>query len=131
MGSTSTRARGPSKVRGDGWRIAFAGVLLAVTFSLVMTGARALASTSRIHRFHRPTATDILDRTASDVAKARIEFAAELLKGYGENTKVADWKVAYLGAAAWWFRWALAMLLLLATLLGAYGIWGPEPPPTS
>ena len=41
------------------------------------------------------------------IAQARIELAAETLKDYGYNNKIANWKVAKLAAAAWWFRLAL------------------------
>lgn len=118
----------PSKVRGDGWRLAFAVGLLAVVFCLVMAGARSLAATSRIHVFHRPTASDITRRSKLPLMQARIELAAETLRNYACNTKVADWKVAYLGAAAWWFRFALLALLLLALLLAVYGVSGPTTP---
>lgn len=63
-----------------------------------------------------------------DTAQARIELAAETLKDYGFNTEVADWKVAYLRAAAWWFRWALAFLVVLAVGLGSYALFGPDAP---
>jgi hypothetical protein len=114
----------PSKVRGDGWRLAFALVLVTVVFCLVMSGARALAATSRIHVFHRPTAGDITRRSGLSLAEARIELAAETLRNYACNTKVADWKVA-----AWWFRLALVALLAVAVLLGLYGVFAPDQPP--
>jgi hypothetical protein len=119
----------PDKIRGDGWRVAFALGLVGAVACLVISGARALGATSRIHTFHRPTPINILDRTGTPVAQARIELAAETLKDYGFNAKVADWKVAYLGAAAWWFRWALVLLLALALLIGLYGVFGPDPAP--
>ena len=119
----------PAKVRGDCWRVFFALALFGVVFALVMSGARALAATSTIHVFHRPTASEITLRTGVAAAEARIELAAETLRNYACNTKVADWKVAYLGAAAWWFRWALVGLLVLAALLGFYGVFGPDSPP--
>ena len=119
----------PSKVRGDCWRVLFALALFGVAFSLVASGARALAATSTIHVFHRPTASRITARSALPAPKARIELAAKLLRAYACNTRVADWKVAYLGAAAYWFRWALFWLLALAALLGLYGVFGPETAP--
>lgn len=116
----------PSKVQGDGWRLWLALALIGTVFSLVMTGVRALAATSRIHVFHHPTPTNIFTRVTKPVGVARIELAAELLKTYSFNTKVADWKVAYLRAAAWWFRWALGFLVALALALGSYAVFGPE-----
>jgi hypothetical protein len=119
----------PTKVRGDGWRVGFACGLLAVVGCLVMTGARALTSSSQVHGFQRPARANIFGRAASHAALARIDLAAELLKSFGYNATIADWKVAYMRAATWWFRWALVALFLLAVLIAAYGIWGPDPPP--
>lgn len=34
----------------------------------------------------------------------------------------------YLGAAAWWFRIALAVLAALALMVATYALVGPEPP---
>jgi hypothetical protein len=45
----------PGKVRGEGWRISLAAVLLTVIVCLLLAGFRALAATSRIHVFRRPT----------------------------------------------------------------------------
>jgi hypothetical protein len=118
----------PSKVRGDGWRIAFALDLVAVTFCLVAAGARALATTSRIHVFHAPTPTNILQRSQMPLAQARIDLAAETLKDYGYNSKVADWKVAHLRASAEWFSRALVALLIFTVLVSSYVVFAPESP---
>jgi hypothetical protein len=118
----------PAKVQGEGWRIACALGLVAVTFCFVMAGWRALATTSRIHVYHAPTQTDILRRSGLPLREARIELAAETLKDFGYNTKVANWKVAHLRAAAEWFSRGLIALLLLAVVLAAYGVFGPEAP---
>jgi len=114
-----------TKVHGTGWRVAFAAALLAAIVALVMSGVRALSATSTIHRWHRPTATDIVRRSQLSLTQARVQLAAETLVDYGFNSKIAAWKVAYLGAAAWWFRIALAVLLALATIVCAYAIVGP------
>lgn len=119
----------PAKVHGQGWRDALGIVFLAVVVCLLMAGLRALAVTSRIHVFHRPTATEITTRAAMASAEARGSAAAEVLRSYACNTKVADWKVAYLGAAAWWFRLALASLLLFALLLVSYVVSGSTASP--
>ena len=110
----------PSKVHGQGWRLCLALTLLIVTGCLVMAGARALAATAHIHVYHRPTPAKALGRAQMDPVEARIDLAAETLKDFGSNDQVAAWKVAYLGAAAWWFRGALVGLLALAMLLCAY-----------
>jgi hypothetical protein len=116
----------PSKVHGTAWRIALGTVLLGVITFLLMAGLRALAATSRIHVFRRPTASEITNRAASPLAEARMDAAAEILRSYACNTKVADWKVAYLGAAAWWFRLSLATLLVFGWLLAGYVVLGPD-----
>jgi hypothetical protein len=105
-------------------------LLFGVTSSLVMSGLRALSATSSIHVWHRPTAADIVRRAGRSQTEARVELAAETLVDYSFNTKVAAWKVAYLGAAAWWFRVALAVLAALALVLATYAVAGPESPIT-
>lgn len=119
-----------AKLHGSGWRIAFAVLLFAVTLSLVMSGLRALSATSTIHVWHRPTATDIVARAAHSETQGRVERAADMLLAYSFNTKIAAWKVAYLGAAAWWFRIALGVLVALALALATYAVAGPESPST-
>jgi hypothetical protein len=118
----------PSKFHGGSWRFLLALALFVVTVCLVMAGARALAATARIHVYHRPTPTYILGRAQMNASEARIELAAETLKGYGFNHQVASWKVAHLAAAAWWFRGALISLLALATLLSSYLAFASQPP---
>lgn len=117
----------PTKIHGGAWRVCLAIALFAVTGCLVMSGARALAATARIHVYHRPTPSAVLQRSQMDAVEARIELAAETLKDFGSNDQVAAWKIAYLGAAAWWFRGALASLLLLAALLAAYLAFATAP----
>lgn len=119
-----------AKLQGTGWRIVFALLLFGATFSLVMSGLRALGATSTIQVWHRPTATAIVRRAELSATEARIELAAETLVDYSFNTKIAAWKVAYLGAAAWWFRIALAALAVLALLVATYAVAGHEPPST-
>ena len=121
----------PTKVHGAGWRSALAACLTVTVISLAMAGARALGAMARIHVIHRPTSTLILDRTGTPATEARIDLAAETLKDFGFNTQVAAWKVAYLGAAAWWFRWALAALLTLTVALGVYAVFGSQDGNTS
>jgi hypothetical protein len=121
---------GKTALQGIVWIVFFAVLLVGATVALVMTGVRALSATSTIHRWHRPTATDIVRRSQLGAAEARVQLAAETLIDYGYNTKIAAWKVAYLGAAAWWFRIALALLLALAVFVGSYAVFG-EPSSTA
>jgi hypothetical protein len=121
----------PSKVHGAGWRVCLALALFLVTGCLVMAGARALAASSQIHVYHRPTPATILERARMEPAEARIDLAAKTLKDFGSNDRVAAWKVAYLGAAAWWFRGALISLLVLATLLCSYLVFSDPSVPAA
>jgi hypothetical protein len=114
--------------QGTVWRTVFAVLLVCVTVSLVMAGLRALSATSTIHVWHRPTARNIVERSQLSRTEARVQLAAETLVDYGYNDKIAAWKVAYLGAAAWWFRIALAFLVGLALLVGSYAVFGHRPP---
>jgi len=117
----------PSKIHGGAWRSLLALALFLVTVCLVMAGARALAATARIHVYHRPTPDNIVERAEKNTSDARIELAAETLEDYSFNHQVASWKIAYLAAAAWWFRGALISLLALATLLSAYLAFASQP----
>lgn len=110
----------PTKVHGVGWRIGFAIFLFVVTVCLVAAGARALGATARIHIYHRPTPSDALRRARLEPIEARIELAAETFKDSGYDEQIASWKVAYLAAAAWWFRGALFALLGLSAFVGLY-----------
>jgi hypothetical protein len=113
----------PTKVHGVGWRIGFALLLFVVTICLVAAGARALGATARIHIYHRPTPSDALRRAQLDPVEARIELAAETFKDSSYDEQIASWKVAYLAAAAWWFRGALFALLGLSAFVGVYVVF--------
>lgn len=110
----------PTKVHGYGWRLGLGILLILVTVCLVGAGARALGATARIHVYHRPTPSEVLRRATMDPVEARIDLAAETFEDSAFNDQIAAWKVAYLAAAAWWFRGALFVLLALAALLGIY-----------
>jgi hypothetical protein len=120
-----------TKLHGTGWRALFAVMLVAVTGALVMCGVRALSATSTIHRWHRPSADQIISRSQRYATQANIELAAETLQDYSYNTKIAAWKVAYLAAAAWWFRIALALILAMGVLIGTYTIATDTPSATT
>jgi hypothetical protein len=117
----------PTKIHGAGWRIGFALLLLAVTVCLVAAGARALGATARIHIYHRPTPSDALRRAQLDPVEARIELAAETFKDSGYDEQIASWKIAYLAAAAWWFRGALFALLALSAFVAVYIAFSGQP----
>ena len=113
---------GQAALRGAGWVVAFALLLFGATLSLVMSGLRALGAASTIHQWYEPTARDIIGRSQESELEARVELAASLLWCYGYNSKVASWKVSYLGAAAWWYRIALAFIVSIAMLVGVYAV---------
>jgi hypothetical protein len=123
------------KISGTTWRILVALGLLLTTGCFVMCGWRALQALSRLHRWSMPNDEDILRRRNLGVAKARIDLATSLLTSAGANEPVAEWKVAHLGAAAWWFLRALIALIATALVLVAYVAFGPiagpnDSPPT-
>jgi hypothetical protein len=115
---------GQSALHGLGWVIAFAALLLGSTLALVMSGLRALGAASTIHVWYRPTAGDIVERSKVSQMQARLDLAADTLVSYGYNTRVAAWKVSYLGASAWWYRIALAFIVSIAMLVGVYAVFG-------
>jgi hypothetical protein len=59
-----------------------------------------------------------------DVAGAKTDRAASLLRTVSRNQAIARWKVAYMRAAAWWFRLALLFLLADALALVVYAFFG-------
>ena len=113
---------GQTALKGSVWVLVFAVFLFGATLSLVMSGLRALGAASTIHQWYRPTAGDIIEHAQLPEAEARLALAADLLYSYGYNSKVASWKVAYLGAAAWWYRIALAFIVSIAMLVGVYAV---------
>jgi hypothetical protein len=115
---------GKTALHGVGWVAVFTGLLLAATASLVMSGLRALGAASTIHQWYEPSANDIIERSQQHELDGRVALAASLLFCSGYNNKVASWKIAYLGASAWWYRIALAFIISTAILIGAYAIEG-------
>jgi hypothetical protein len=111
---------GQTALQGAWWVVLFAVLLFGATLSLVMSGLRALGAASTIHQWYEPSAKDIISRSQKPEVGARVELAASLLWCYGYNSKVASWKVSYLGAAAWWYRIALTFIVSIAMLVGVY-----------
>jgi hypothetical protein len=113
---------GQSALQGFVWVLLFAIFLSGATLSLVMCGLRALGAASTIHQWSTPAAEDILDHSRLPEAEARVKLAASLLYCYGFNSKIAAWKISYLGASAWWYRIALAFIVSIAMLVGIYAV---------
>jgi hypothetical protein len=110
----------PAKLRGDDWRTAFAFGLAALVLLLVLTAVRATGASTRVFNFTTPSDDDIFERAQLSAAEAKTRRAAYLLHGYGRNNEVAALKIGYLRSAAFWFRGALLILLLLTAMLSLY-----------
>lgn len=119
-----------SKIKSDGWRQAFAVLSFGFVFSLVAAGFRAVSAVYRVHYWSYPDNEQILELPAGDHAAAEMmtRRAASLLRTVARNQAIARWKVAYMRAAAWWFRIALAFLVADALLLVVYAFFGSRIP---
>jgi hypothetical protein len=120
---------GNASVRGEGWRVAVAVVLVAAVGALLACAVRAVGVTGRIFQFEEPGLERIVARAAATEAEALTFRAAELLRAADVADMVASIKVGLLRSAAWWFRTALFLLALLAALLCAYVVDGPPREP--
>jgi hypothetical protein len=118
------------KVHGTTWRLLVAIGFLLTTSCFAMCGWRALQALSRLHTWSMPRDEDILKRNQMGLIDARLDLAASLLKSAGANEPVAEWKVAHLGAATWWFLRALVVLITTALVLVFYVAVGPTPTPS-
>jgi hypothetical protein len=110
----------PSKLHGDAWRIAVAIGFFLATLCFVMCGVRAVQALADRQTWMAPRDEDILNVRSKGLAKARVDLAVSILRSAGANDPIADWKVAYLGAARWWFTRALAALIVTALVLVLY-----------
>ena len=119
------RSFAPTKVQGLLWRIAMAVVLVAFLICLIGCAMRALAATSRPFRFEEPGWERVQVRAGMKPADASIVLAADLLRASSVAQEIADMKVLLMQMSAWWLRWALMSLALLAGVLGAYAISNP------
>jgi hypothetical protein len=115
------------KVPSDGWRTAFAVAFAGFIFCLIMTALRALGATSTVHRWQEPKATSIWERPQQKPEQIQVRRAAALVRAAGVNKTIARWKIAYMRAAAWWFRSALGFLAVGAALVLACALFGPTP----
>jgi hypothetical protein len=117
----------PGQIQNRTWRITLVTALLVFVVALIGCGIRALGATARIFNLEEPGLDRIFERAGMTVADASTHRAAELLRAFAVADMVASVKVGLLRAAAWWFRWALLFLTLLALLFGTYAIWGGTP----
>jgi len=118
-----------NKIKSDGWRQAFAAMSLGFVFCLVASGFRAVSAVYRVHRWSYPDGDKIFARAQMDASEAKTNRAAALLRTVSKNQAIARWKVAYMRAAAWWFRLALIFLLADAIALLLYTFFGSVPVP--
>lgn len=114
-------------VRGDGWRLAAAVMLIAVVAALLACAVRAVGVTGRIFQFEEPGVERISSRSRMSEPDALTFRAAELLRAADVADVIASVKVGLLRSAAWWFRSALVLLALLATVICLYVVAGPDP----
>lgn len=110
----------PAGIRGPVWRVSLGMLLALVVFFLVASGLRALQATSTIHKFAQPDVDGLISRAKGPLATAKVSLAADLIRSYDRNVRIADWKVAQLRASAYWLRLAMLAFLLLAAELGVY-----------
>jgi hypothetical protein len=113
-----------SKVHGAGWKLAFGLALVALAFSLIMTGYRAVTATSRLYGWSAPDPEDAFVHVGLTGTEIRLRLAADLFKSSGLNTAIADRKVAAMSKAAVWFTRALLLVVVLALLLAIYAVTG-------
>jgi hypothetical protein len=115
-----------SKLKSDSWRQTFASLSLGFVFCLVASGFRAVSAVYRVHRWSYPDSEQIYARSQMGAMEAKTNRAASLLRTVSRNQAIARWKVAYMRAAAWWFRIALLFLLADALALVVYALYGPK-----
>lgn len=117
----------PGRVPSLPWRIALAvGYSLVVLF-LTLATARSLWTVYRTQTWHFPDGALAFRYSSEPAPAARARIAASLLWCAGRNDRIANWKVAQMRAAAFWFGWAVASLLVVALLFAGYAWQGPEP----
>ncbi len=117
-----------NKIHSDGWRQTFAIVSFGFVFCLVAAGFRAVGAVYRVHRWRFPDNEEIYLQAKMKSPEAKTRRAAALLRTVARNQAIARWKVAYMRAAAWWFRLALLFLLADALLLAVYAFFGTRIP---
>jgi hypothetical protein len=120
-----------TSVRGEGWRVSIAVMLLAVVGALLGCAVRAVGVTGRIFQFEEPGLERIGRRSSMSEAEALTFRAAELLRAADVADMIGSVKVGLLRDAARWFRTALISLALLATIICAYVFAGPATAPSA
>jgi hypothetical protein len=111
-----------TKIASGNWRVGFAIVLFLSVVAFIASGLRALGASSRTHPWAQPGYNDIFDHAKLDLGKAQAAYAAAHLKSAGMNLRIVQIKGGYLNAAVWWFRIALAGLLVFAAMFAAYTV---------
>jgi len=112
----------PGKIEGKGWRLVLIALFGAMVYSLIATAFRATQASTQIHWWSRADPADNFKRPDLSRSEFELEQAVDMLRGYGRNTKVVAWKVAYMGAASKWFLRALICLGLIAIVFGSYAL---------
>lgn len=109
-----------------GWQIAIGVLLLWVVLNLGLCGWRATQASSKVLRWSREPAKDILKRSDQTVAAANVDRATQTLLSADWNGRYARWKVDMLGRAGKHLvRASLGLPLILAVVL-AYVIAHPH-----
>jgi cytochrome oxidase assembly protein ShyY1 len=111
-----------TKVESNAWRISFAAVFLLTVLCFIAAGIRAIGASSRTHAWTYPGFTDIFEHARLQLSDARAAYAAAHLKSAGMNLRIIQLKGGYLNAAVFWFRLALALLVVLAAMFLAYSV---------
>jgi hypothetical protein len=115
-------ALGTTNVPQHSWRIIFGVGLAMLVVLLIASAFRALGASSRVFTSLTPSGDDIFERAKLSAPAAKTRRAAYLLQVYGFNNEVAALRVGYLKAAAFWFRCAIALLVVLTGAFVVYAV---------
>jgi hypothetical protein len=123
---------GATGVRGQGWRVTFGAVLLAVAAALIVSALLASRAVFTTRNWSRPHAiAKVRERMKANDEEARLELVAALLYAAQVAGDIAQKKIDAMKQATVWFRIGLVLLLALAALFLAYVISSPAPSPPS
>jgi hypothetical protein len=119
------------KVPSAEWRHALAAAVLAVVVLFVGSGLRATQAVARTDYWKVVGKYSLHARKFDSLDDARRVRAAAYIWCINHNMPVNQWKADQLSRALRLFLLGLTGLLLVATLLTAYAIFGPAPPSVS